>query len=173
MEGFAAPFFIAAALLAISGGAKLARPEPTAGALRSVGLPGNRTIAQAIGIVEIALGAAALAVGGAAIAWAVAVAYLGFAGFIVLALRTGGAVSSCGCFGTDDAPPTIGHLILNLVAAFCAAGAALGGVGGVLDVMADQPAAGLPFLGYVAIGTWFAYLALSALPTLIPREATP
>jgi hypothetical protein len=163
---------MASALLAISGGAKLARPEPTVGALKSVGWPASRLFATSIGVAEVVVGAFALVVGGPVLATAVALMYLGFAGFIAVALRTGGAVSSCGCFGTEDSPPTRGHLVLNLLAAAAAAGAAVAGVGGLPDVMADQPAFGLPFLGYVALGTWFAYLALSLLPTLIPREAT-
>jgi hypothetical protein len=61
------------------------------------------------------------------------------------------------------------HLVLNLAAATTAIGAAVAGVGGVPDVMADQPASGIPFLGFLLIGTWFAYLALSVLPTVIPR----
>lgn len=171
MEGFAAPFFVASALLALAGGAKLARPEPTVGALRSVGLPASRIVAQVLGTVELVVGSAALVLGGAPIAWLVAASYLGFAGFVVIALRTGGAVASCGCFGTDDSPPTSVHLVLNMLAAITAAGAALAGVGGLPDVIGDQPAFGLPFVGFVAMGTWFAYLALSVLPTLIPAEA--
>ena len=143
------------------------------GALRSVGLPGNRYLALAIGLVEVVLGAVALGVGGPIAAWGVALAYVGFAAFVAVALRTGGAVSSCGCFGTDDSPPTVTHLVLNLIAAVAAVWAAVGGVPGLPDVMAGQPVLGFPFLGFVALGTWFAYLALSVLPTLIPREATP
>ncbi len=170
MEGFAAPFFVASALLALAGGAKLARPEPTVGALRSIGLPANRMAAQAFGLVEVLIGSLALILGGALVASFVAVAYLAFAGFIALALRMGGAVASCGCFGSEDSPPTIVHLVLNVIAAAAAVGAALGGVGGIAEIMGDQPALGLPFLGFVALGTWFAYLALSLLPTLIPTE---
>lgn len=171
MEGFAAPFFVASALLALAGGAKLARPEPTVGALRSVGVPANRALAQAFGLSEVLLGSTAVVIGGAFAAALVALAYLAFAGFVAVALRKGGAVASCGCFGTDDSPPTVVHLALNTLAAAAAIGAALGGVGGIVTVIADQPAYGVPFVGFVVIGTWFAYLALSVLPTLIPAEA--
>ena len=172
MEGFAAPFFVASALLALAGGAKLARPEPTMGALRSVGLPSSRLVALALGTGEVLIGSIALIVGGAAVAWLVAASYLGFAGFVVVALRKGGAVASCGCFGTDDSPPTTVHLVLNLLAAITASGAAVADLGGIPDVIGDQPAFGLPFVGFVLLGTWFAYLALSVLPTLIPAETT-
>jgi hypothetical protein len=172
VEGIAAPFFIASALLALAGAAKLTRPEPTAGAMKSVGLPGSRLAAQSLGLAEVVIGAVAIVFGGAIAAGAVAVSYLGFAGFVVVALRMGGALASCGCFGTDDTPPTLVHLILNLAAAGAAAAAAVAGVGGIPDVLGDQPAFGLPFLGFVLMGTWFAYLALSVLPTLAPRTAT-
>ena len=171
VEGIAAPFFIASALLALAGAAKLTRPEPTAGALKSIGLPGSRLAAQALGLTEVVIGAAALVFGGAVTATAVAISYLGFAGFVVVALRTGGAVASCGCFGTDDTPPTIVHLVLNLAAVAAAVAAAAANLGGVPDVLGDQPAFGLPFLGFILIGTWFAYLALSVLPTLRSQTA--
>jgi len=173
MEGFAAPFFVASCLLALAGAAKMARPEPTVGALRSVGLPGNRVIAQTLGLAEVLVGSIALVFGGPLVAAFVAVSYLGFAAFVVLALSKGGAVASCGCFGTADSPPTIVHLVLNTLAAVTAVGAALGDVGGITVIAADQPAFGLPFIAFVALGTWFAYLALSVLPTLIPAETAP
>jgi hypothetical protein len=171
VEGFAAPLFIASALLALAGGAKLARPEPTAGALRSIGLPSHRVVAQGLGLAELVIGAAALAFGGPIPAIGVGLAYLAFSGFVVVALRRGGSVASCGCFGVEDSPPTLVHLVLDLTATGVAFAAAAGSVGGVVDVLADQPAAGVPFIGFVLLGTWFAYLALSVLPTVIPAGA--
>ena len=50
-------------------------------------------------------------------------------------------------------------------------GAATAGIGGIPDVLGDQPALGVPFVGFVLLGTWFAYLALSVLPTVIPKAA--
>jgi len=173
VEGLAAPFFIASALLTLAGGAKLARPESTIGALKSIGLPGTRLIAQMLGLVEVGIGSIALIVGGLIPSIAVALSYAGFAGFIVMALRKGGAVSSCGCFGTEDNPPTVGHLVLNVAAAVVGVGAAIGGLGGIPDVISDQPAFGIPFIGFITLGTWLSYLALSILPTLIPREVSP
>lgn len=169
VEGLAAPFFIAAALLTLAGGSKLADPQPTQGALESVGLPHRRSIVVILGVVEVALGALAIGVGGSITAIAVAASYLGFAAFVGAALRRGGAVASCGCFGKEDTPPTVGHVVLNIAAAAVAAGAAIAPVGSILDVIENQPALGLPFIGFVILGTWLAYLALALLPTLIPR----
>ncbi len=139
------------------------------GALRSIGLPSARVLAQGLGAVELVLGTAGIAFAGASIALGVAGAYLAFAGFVTVALVKGGAVASCGCFGTEDSPPTFVHLVLNLAAAAVALGAAATNLGGLTSVIADQPAAGLPFLGFLALGTWFAYLVLSVLPTVIPE----
>jgi hypothetical protein len=43
-------------------------------------------------------------------------------------------------------------------------------VGGLPEVIAEQAALGVPFLAMVALATWFAYLALSVLPGVAPRE---
>ena len=55
-------------------------------------------------------------------------AYAGFAVFILVALRRGWALSSCGCFGRPDTPPTPAHAVLNAGAAASAVWWA-GGVG--------------------------------------------
>ena len=53
----------------------------------------------------------------------VAVSYLAFAGFVIVALRSGAPISSCGCFGKVDTPPSVVHVVLDV--AF--AGVAVGG----------------------------------------------
>ena len=163
---------VASALLAIAGADKVVRPEPTLGALRSVGLRlrGGVIAARVLGAVEVAIGATAIGLGGRVAAALVGLAYLGFAGFVALALRRGGVVSSCGCFGAEDTPPTAVHLVLDLLAAGLAGAAAVWPVGGLPEVIAEQAALGVPFLAMVALATWFAYLALSVLPGVSPRE---
>ena len=172
VQALAAPFYIAAALLAVAGAAKVQRPSATVGALRSIGVRAGRRTVQALGAAEVAIGAGAIAIGGIT-GWAVGAAYLAFAVFVLVALRRGGAVASCGCFGTDDSPPTPVHVVLDTAAAGVGFAAAATGLGGITDVIADQAAWGIPFIGYVALGTWLAYLALSVLPTLPVREAHP
>ena len=51
----------------------------------------------------------------------VAFAYAGFAVFVLVALRRGWALTSCGCFGRPDTPPTLTHVVLNAGAAVSAA----------------------------------------------------
>ena len=160
-------FFIAAALLVISGGSKLIDPAPTRGALAAANLPNGPWTAPLVGLIEIAAGIAGTVFGGPA-SMAVGIVYLGFAGFVALALVRHLPVQSCGCFGRPDTPPTWGHLGFNLISAAAAAGLAV--TGRIpLDTLADQPLAAVPYLGFVALGVWVVYLLLAELPTLRVR----
>jgi uncharacterized membrane protein YphA (DoxX/SURF4 family) len=160
-------FFIAAALLVISGGSKLIDPAPTRGALAAADLPSGAWTAPVVGVIEIAAGIAGTVFGGPA-SMAVGIVYLGFAGFVALALLRRLPIQSCGCFGRPDTPPTWGHLVFNVISA---AGAfALAVTGRIpLDTLTDQPLAAVPYLGFVALGVWVVYLLLAELPTLRVR----
>jgi Methylamine utilisation protein MauE len=165
----AGPFAIAAALLAIGGGLKAIRPRDTAQALTAVGLAlprllPARTLVRIGGVVEAVIGVGALVTGGPVFAGLVAVSYLAFAGFVVVALRSGKPISSCGCFGKVDTPPSAVHVVIDLAAAGIAVGAAI--VGGVAlpEVLADQPLLGIPFVFLLVIGLALVFLAFTALP---------
>lgn len=162
-------FFIAAALLVISGGSKLIDPAPTRGALAAANLPSGAWTAPLLGVVEILAGIGGTALGGWA-SLAVGIVYLGFAGFVAVALLRRLPIQSCGCFGRTDTPPTWGHMAFNLVSAGAAGAVAVTGVV-PLDTLAGQPLAALPYLGFVALGVWIVYLLLAELPTL--RARTP
>lgn len=157
-------FFIAAALLVLSGGSKVVDPAPTRGALAATRLPSGPWTAAAIGVVEIVAGIGGVVIGGW---WAVAVGvvYLGFAGFVGYALARRIPIQSCGCFGRTDTPPTAGHLAFNTISAGVAAGIAIGGTT-PLAVLGDQPLWGIPYLGFVLLGVWVVYLLLAELPRL-------
>lgn len=171
MQTMAGPLYIASLLLVVAGAPKLARPDETARALRSVGLPGSTAIVRVLAVTEMAVGAYALLFGGRLSALAVAIVYLGFAGFVAYALANGGVVASCGCFGRDDTPPTWAHLILNLAFAGAGIAAAIAPVAGLIDTMQQEPLAGSVLIAFVALGTWFSYLILNVLPTVIPVRA--
>ena len=95
----------------------------------------------------------------------VAAAYLGFAGFVVLAMSRGGAVSSCGCFGAPDTPPTLVHVLVTVAASAVALATAVGHpTGPLLGALADMPLGGLPFLLATGCCVWFAYAAVALLP---------
>jgi hypothetical protein len=165
----AGPFAIAAVLLAVGGAAKAVRPRDTAQALSAVGIkfprvfPG-RVAVRIGGAIEAVIGVAALLVGGPVLCALVAVSYVAFAGFVVVALRTGAPISSCGCFGKVDTPPSIVHVVLDVAFAGVSAAAAFTGDVALPDVLGDQPLAGVPFLMLLAIGCSLVFLAFSSLP---------
>ncbi|MDX1447605.1 MAG: hypothetical protein R3246_00970 [Acidimicrobiia bacterium] len=168
LEGW---FFITAGLLVLSGGSKIRNPDPTRGALRAAGLPSSPGAVYALAAVEIGLGAAALAIPHSAIAAGVAILYLGFAVFVGMALARRLPLQSCGCFGKSDTPPGPIHLGVNLATAAVAGVVATGGGADLLEVLADQPAAGIPYLGFVAVGVVATALILSELPAVLPGRA--
>jgi hypothetical protein len=148
----------------------LADPGPTSGALRVAGLVSGRGVVYTLAVAEIATGAASLLAGGALAGWAMAVLFGAFLWFVAFALQRRIPISSCGCFGKADTPPSVVHLLLN-------AGGLAGGVWAallpsrpLLSVLGDQPLAGLPYLGFLAAGTYAAYLLLTALPVLLKPQ---
>lgn len=164
MIALAGPFAIAASLLALGGASKAARPSDTAHALELFGLPGSRLLVRAGGAAELVIGVGALVYGLRPFAVLVAVSYAAFAAFVALALRRGAPISSCGCFGKADTPPSVVHIAVNVAAALVAVGFAIDPVGGITDVMADQPLVGVPFLLLVAVGVYLTFLTLTLLP---------
>ena len=114
MSVLAGPFVIASALLALGGAFKAVDPADTAYAFRALGLPHAPLLVRAGGAAEVVIGVGALAVGGPVFAALVALSYLAFAGFVVVALRSGSPISSCGCFGKVDTPPSVVHVVIDL-----------------------------------------------------------
>jgi hypothetical protein len=160
-------FFLISALLLVSGGRKLSDPGPTAGALRASGLPSSRTLVYMLGTAEVAVGASSLIFGGEPAGWAVAFLYLGFAGFVVNALTRNLPIGSCGCFGKADTPPTLVHVIVNVLAVAVAAWAAITPASPLIDVLRAQPLAGVLYLVFLAAGTYLLFLLLGELPRVI------
>jgi hypothetical protein len=156
-----APLLIGCVLLVVAGVGKLRRPADTVGALRSVGVRLPAAIVRAAGAGEIALGVAAAVTGARLLAAVVALAYAGFAGFVVVALRRDGALSSCGCLGRPDTPPTVSHVVVTLALAIGAAAAAYGGGG--LDGWSGS-ARDPVLLGLAALAAWLAWATLALRP---------
>src|SRR5437868_3829483 len=76
----------------------------------------SRAAVRLLALAETGIAVAAVA-GGGRLAWSlVGLSYLGFAGFVVVAMARGGPVSSCGCFGTPDTPATLGHVVVTVAA---------------------------------------------------------
>jgi len=166
MGAWAGPFLIAALLLAVAGAAKVIDPTTTVGALRKLGLPASATAVRVGGAVEVVLAVGAVLTGAPVLAGLVAVSYLLFTAFVLVALGRGLPIGSCGCFGKVDTPPSVLHVVVNLAAVAAAIGVALGDGTGIADVLADQPLAGVPFLLLVAVGGYAAFTALTVVPQL-------
>ena len=168
MPEVAGPYFAAALLLAVGGALKASRPHPTARAVSALGLPSSATAVRLGGVFEVGVGAGAVLVGGRVIALLVAFSYLVFAAFVAAALVRRVPLSSCGCFGEDDTPPTAVHLAVNLAAALVAGLVALEPLGGLgsVDVMGDGPLLQAVFVVSTAVTAYLTYAALTALPRL-------
>ena len=166
MSTLAGPFLVAIVLLGAGGALKVVRPAFTARAMRDMGLPASTTVVRAGALVELAIAAGALVGGGRPLAALVAASYAGFAVFVLAALRRGVPLSSCGCFGAEDTPPTAVHLGLNVAAAAVAVTGS--GVGGLTEITNLEGSLLLPvaFLASTAASAWLAYVALAVLPKL-------
>lgn len=164
MTALAGPWTVVCALLLLGGALKAARPADTARALRAVGFPGAPVLVRLGGIAEVAVAAGALATGARPLAILVAASYCAFLVFVGAALRREVPLSSCGCFGKVETPPTFVHVGLNLAAAGIAVTAAITPPPGFEAVLADQPAWGIPFVFLTSIGVYLVFLAMTALP---------
>ena len=133
-----------ALLLVAAGAAKVADPTRTAGALAAIGWPSSPVLVRLGAAVELALGTTMIVIGGPALAMLVAASFLGFAVFVLIALRSRTPIGTCGCFGRADTPPRPSHIIVVVA---LAAAATVGAV-------ADAPA--------LAEASWAAW-AIAAL----------
>ena len=166
MDALSGPYLASAALLVVAGGAKLVDPAPLVRALRSVGLPAPRLAVRAGAAGEVALGVAAAATGSVLAAAGVALSYAAFTVFVLVVLRRGGVLASCGCFGKADTPPTRTHVAVTGALAAVAAAVAARPVPALPDLLASSPGAGVPLLAATAAVAVTAYLVLAVLPLL-------
>jgi hypothetical protein len=147
--------------------AKFARPGATADVATAAGIPAASWVVRIFALVEIAAATAVFVVGGWLPAVAVGVMYLAFAGFVVMLKVRGIETAGCGCFGqeSEDAPGAL-HITVDVIAAAIAGGAAIVSIPGIAEVLAEQPLAGVPYVGFVALGVWLLMVMLTDLPEL-------
>lgn len=163
-------------LLMTAGAQKVADAAPTVGALRSAGLPSGQLLVRLLGIAEIGVAVAFLVAGGPWAAALGALFYAGFAGFVLLALSRDIPISSCGCFGKTDTPPSVAHVALNLGSVAVLVLAAIIPVqpmGGLVDASAGVV---VPYVVAVGATVYLLYGMLTALPLVGKRAiqgATP
>jgi len=169
MGAWTAPLLIASALLAVAGAPKTLDPTNTVGALRSVGLRVPPVTVRLFGAVETALGIATLITGARPLAALVALFYAGFSAFILVALSKGGAVSSCGCVGRADTPPTRAHLAVTAGLALTSLLAAVTGADGLSSI--SWSVMTVTALAFAILGGWLVWLVFTALPHLLPKES--
>jgi hypothetical protein len=168
----AGPYLAAAALLVVAGVPKVADPMPLVRALRSTGLPAGRPLVRAIALGEVLVGAAALALPGRGTAALVGLAYLGFTGFVGLALARGGVLESCGCFGKADTPPTRAHLAVTALLALAAGALAVAPPEAPVWTAATltRPATSV-LIGFAALLALLAHAVMAVLPLATPAAA--
>jgi hypothetical protein len=163
-------FLVACGLLMAAGVAKAIRPDGTARALAAVfpvPMPTVRTAVRMGSLAEALLGAAALVVPRTASAALVATSYAAFAVVVALARSKGGAIASCGCFGTPDTPATAVHIVVNIGLAVSASAVAMADPAGtIVSILSREPLHGVPLVALSALCGWLAYLAISALASL-------
>jgi hypothetical protein len=101
------------------------------------------------------------------VAAVVSASYLTFTGFVLYAKARGGALSTCGCFGSPDTPPTGVHAAVNaLVAGAAAVVAATVADGWLGTVVRHQYLRGAPLLAATVVAAWLAFLVMSPLARL-------
>ena len=153
---------LAGALLVAAGAIKVVRPAAARAALNAVGLPGRVRTVRALGVAEIAAGAALVAHPVPLTAAAGAIAYACFALFVIRLMR---AHAECGCFGAAGGEASAYHAALNAFLAGACALAAFVPPPEPSWIAHEPPLTSATYaLGLVA-AVYAAYLAY----TLVPR----
>jgi hypothetical protein len=168
-QSLAVPFFATAVVLALSGLAKLRQPGPLVRMFASTGIPVGPAAVRALSLGELGLGAVCLAAPTRIAAFALGSLYAGFAAFLAWLLVRRIEVSSCGCSGKEDVPPSWIHVGLNLAAAAAAMAAAASGPAfpSVAAAAARLPVGGTGFLVGVAAIAALGALCAAYLPTVL------
>lgn len=174
MNLLAGPAWAALALLVIAGAPKVVKPYDLMRALRLAGLRVPHVVVRVFGAVEALIGVVGLLTGNRLLLALAALSYLGFAGFVGYALTRKTPLSSCGCFGKADTPPTRLHVVVVATFALLLGVTAVGsGPAGLIPMLGSEPGVALATLGYAALICWFAYLALAVLPTTYATPTVP
>ncbi len=169
------PVWAALALLVVASLPKITQPYDLLRALRLAGVRLPAIFVRLFGAVEAVIGLLGLVSGHPVLLALAALSYLGFAGFVGIALARKTPLSSCGCFGKADSPPTVLHVVIVGGLALClAVGAFAGGPAiGLLPQLSHDPGTALVTAGFAALSCWFSYLAMTLLPALGARPAAP
>lgn len=162
---------IALGLLGATGVAKLVDPDPTTGAMKAARMPSSKVLTLALGAFEIVVSIVALTTSWSPALIAAAVLYTAFAVFSFAALRKRIPLQSCGCFGREDTPPSPFHVVFNVLAGVALVILPMRGVGPIDWSL--PPGTLLLFLGFVVLGVYAAYLAMTRLSQVRELTRTP
>jgi hypothetical protein len=148
-------------LAVVAGLAKVRRPGPVVVALRGMGMSfASPAVVRVGSLLEMAVGGVVLGSGWGPAILVLGASYLAFAVLVAVA-RSHPAISSCGCFGETDAPPSWRHVIVDVGLATSCVGAFVVGVPGIATVLGAQPLAGVPFAVVVVVTAWLASVILT------------
>jgi hypothetical protein len=162
----AGPLLAGAGLLGVAGAAKVVRPHGTVRGLRQVGLPAAPSAVRALAAAEVVVALTAATVGGRIGAAGVAASYATFTVFVVTALARGWPLSSCGCFGEPDSPPSVAHVVVDAALALVAGAAAVAGGPAPIVLVSHRPGWGAAVVALAVVTAGLAQLALTRLPAL-------
>jgi hypothetical protein len=171
VQCLAGPYVVACALLVVAGVGKVGRPEPTRAAAFAIGLRVPRMVVVGFGILELVAGGSGAVFGGRA-AVAVAACYALLTVFAVRLLVCA-PTTPCACLGSSTSVVTRTHVVLDVVAAAVAVGAAFGA--SPFAQLSGRRVSGAVFAVVVLCGVKVAALVLEALPELAGaiKEGSP
>lgn len=164
MPAHAGPVLALALLLAVAGVSKLARPAPTSGALRAAGLPHTLPAVRLLGAAEVVVGVAMVVEGGRLPTALAAAMYAGFAWFVANALRKRLPISSCGCLGAVETPPSKVHVVANLGAVAILDFAVADPIGPWGGLLGEPLSVVAPFLAFLGVTVYLLYAVIAVLP---------
>lgn len=109
----------------VSGVPAVRDPGDLVRALRSLELRAHPLLVRVFAVMEVLAGAGSLLLPGRPTFAVVALLHAGFTAFVLLALKRGGVLASCGCFGRADTPPTRSHAVVTALLAVAAVAVAI------------------------------------------------
>lgn len=164
-------YYTSAVVVGIAGASKIRKPAVTARALQAVGLPHRRLYARLLGAFEVAVALAAL-IEPSPSGFALAGVYTAFGLITVYQLVGHSTVTSCGCFGDVETPPTPYHILFDAAAVALALIVTSSSTtpAGLDDLITRHPALAASYLVALAAAAYLAVLSLSLLPIVGPRR---
>lgn len=164
MPAVSGPAMALVALLLIAGVQKVVDPSSTSGALRAARLPSRPGLVRLLGGVEAGVAGWWLVAGGPLPAILAAAFYAGFAWFVINALVRKLPISSCGCLGSTETPPTVVHVIMNVTAVAVLLVAAMTPVAPLGGLAGVEWGVAVPYLLLVGASVYMLYAMLTVLP---------